>query len=97
MKKKINQLTDHEKMFMAFLRIKGINRRFAENLDEIDLPPDSNSKWKILNYLFMKDRHPSVFIAQAFHWSASAQGFDFWEEVDSEWQKLLSLLNRMYK
>ena len=70
------------KEFFEFLVKRNAYTAYLENLKNGCLKIKDISK-------FQKNRLPKEYIYNAFDWNETAQGLDFWDKINKEWQEFL--------
>lgn len=46
---------------------------------------------------FLNKKSPEFFVTDAFNWHNSHEGWEFWDEIDQEWQKYLEIADIEYR
>jgi hypothetical protein len=79
---KYDELKEKDKPnIVQFLKDNGAYERFWDNL--------ANQKTEVLIIDYLKDRFGTVYtISEAFTWSSTQEGVDFWYNLSEKWQKL---------
>jgi hypothetical protein len=79
---KYDELKEKDKPnIVQFLKDNGAYEMFWDNL--------ANQKTEVLIIDYLKDRFGTVYtISEAFTWSSTQEGVDFWYNLSEKWQKL---------
>jgi hypothetical protein len=79
---KYDELKEKDKPnIVQFLKDNGAYEMFWDNL--------ANQKTEVLIIDYLKDRFGTVYtISEAFTWSSTQEGVDFWHNLSEKWQKL---------
>lgn len=69
-----------EEQFYQWLREQGAYDAFVENSESA---PDEMGRWL--------EEDPEDWMAYAFDWDSSEEGYDYWESLDAAWVRHLEL------
>jgi len=83
------------KKFVKFLKDNGVYNEFIYNCNNKANNAFIRKEWKSLK-TFCTDLNDYAYIRYAFIWIETKEGYDFWNKIDDDWNKLLneSILNR---
>ena len=71
-----------DRAFVQFLKDNDCYDKFLENMKNDKLEPHYNSIQDIIDDGVQDD----CYMAAAFDYAATPEGFDFWEHLDNRWQ-----------
>lgn len=76
-KRKGNYMKDSAKIFLQWLKDKGVYSQYKENFINYDLHHSFS--------VFISEYNPYSYLSSAFFWADTSQGWNYWEELNWEW------------
>ena len=86
-------MNNHEKAFLFFLRLYGVEEAFIK---ELKIIKNENTFDDYFNRMRKSKVDTDRFLLACFLWDRSIYGCDFWEEIHYLWAKYLSKSKKIW-